>query len=68
VSSRSGTLACVASIDDAIARGAVSVPHGFDGLAAPNVGELISGTIDVDPLTGMVVQSGVPVSIERLVP
>jgi anaerobic selenocysteine-containing dehydrogenase len=68
VSSSSGTLVCVASIDDGIARGAVSVPHGFDGLAMPNVSELISGTTDLDPLTGMVLQSGVPVSIEPLVP
>jgi len=67
VSSATGELVCVASIDQGIARGAVSVPHGFDAPGEPNVGELISDTKDLDPLTGMVLQSGVAVSIEPLV-
>jgi anaerobic selenocysteine-containing dehydrogenase len=66
VSSSTGELVCVASIDRGIARGAVSVPHGFDGPGEPHVGELISDTTDLDPLTGMVLQSGVPVSIKPL--
>jgi anaerobic selenocysteine-containing dehydrogenase len=66
VSSDTGELVCVASIDDGIARGAVSVPHGFDGSDKPNVSELISNTTNLDPLTGMVLQSGVPVSVVPL--
>jgi anaerobic selenocysteine-containing dehydrogenase len=64
VTSGTGELVGVASIDDGIARGAVSVPHGFDGPGQPNVGDLISDEMDLDPLTGMVLQSGLPVSIE----
>jgi hypothetical protein len=48
------------TVDDTVARGHVSFPHGFE----PPVGSLISSTEDVDPLTGMVRQSGVPVRIE----
>jgi hypothetical protein len=67
VASVTGELIGVASIDQGIARGAVSVPHGFDGPGQPNVGELISDTTDLDPLTGMVLQSGLPISVEPLV-
>ena len=66
VSSGTGEVIGAASLDHGIARGAVSVPHGFDGPGQPNVGSLISDTTDLDPLTGMVLQSGVPVSIEPL--
>ena len=66
VKSFAALLLCMASIDEGIARGAVSIPHGFDGPGEPNVGELISDTMDVDPLTGMVLQSGLPVSIEPI--
>jgi anaerobic selenocysteine-containing dehydrogenase len=66
VSSATGALLCVASIDEGIARGAVSIPHGFDRPGEPNVGELTSDTMDVDPLTGMVLQSGLPVSVTPL--
>jgi hypothetical protein len=52
------------AVDDAIARGHVSLPHGFDPPGGPNVGALISSAADVDPLTGMVRQSGVPIQIE----
>jgi hypothetical protein len=36
----------------------------FGAPAGPNVSVLISSTADVDPLTGMVRQSGVPVALE----
>ncbi len=63
VTTATGEVVGVASIDDGIARGAVSVPHGFDAVGQPNVGSLISDVLDIDPLTGMVLQSGVAVSI-----
>lgn len=48
-------------LDDEIRRGVVSVPHGF---GHPNVNVLTSGTRSVDPLTGMVRYSGLPVELE----
>lgn len=57
-----GRLRITVAVDDEIRRGAVSVPHGF---AAPNVSVLTSGRAGVDPLTGMVLQSGIPVSLRR---
>ena len=48
------------NVDAAIRRGVVSVPHGF---GAPNVNALTSTTHDVDPLTGMVLLSGLPVAL-----
>ncbi|MCZ7526686.1 MAG: molybdopterin-dependent oxidoreductase [Acidimicrobiia bacterium] len=60
VASSSGELEGTARVDDSIRRGGVSVPHGF---ADPNVGMLTSGTLRTDPLTGMVLQSGVPITI-----
>ena len=60
VVSADGRLVGDARVDDTIRRGAVSVPHGF---AEPNVGRLTSGVHDVDPLTGMVLQSGIPVRL-----
>jgi anaerobic selenocysteine-containing dehydrogenase len=60
VTSAAGTLAATVTVDDAIARGHVSVPHGF----GPAVGALISSALDVDPLTGMTRQSGVPVRLD----
>jgi hypothetical protein len=41
----------------------VSLPHGFDPPAGPYVGALTSSA-DVDALTGMVRQSGVPIELE----
>ena len=60
VESASGHLVGVARVDESIRPGAVSVPHGF---SQPNVGALTSGSTDLDPLTGMVLQSGLAVSI-----
>lgn len=60
VRSASGQVTGTVRLDPGLRRGAVSVPHGF---VAVNVGDLTSGTVGVDPLTGMVLQSGLPVSI-----
>ena len=47
-----------------IVLGAVSIPHG---LADQNVNELTSARRgDVDPLTGMITQSGFPVTLARV--
>jgi anaerobic selenocysteine-containing dehydrogenase len=64
VTSAAGTLVATLAVDDAIARGHASLPHGFDAPDGPNVGALISSAEDVDPLTGMVRQSGVAIQIE----
>lgn len=62
LTSLSGQLTGTAKVDEAVRRGAVSVPHGF---AEPNVTTLTSNTHGIDPLTGMVHMSGVPVSVTR---
>jgi anaerobic selenocysteine-containing dehydrogenase len=59
VTSATGELACVAAIDPDGRRGTVSVPHGHGEV---NVNHLTSG-VDLDPLTGMVLQSGVAVTL-----
>ncbi len=46
--------------DERIPQGAVSIPHGWSTL---NVSELTSVDDDIDPLTGMVRQSAIPVEI-----
>jgi anaerobic selenocysteine-containing dehydrogenase len=63
VSSEHGTTTAVAEVTSAIRRGVVSVPHGFDGIAGPNVNDLTSDTDDCDPLTGMPRYSGFPVRV-----
>jgi anaerobic selenocysteine-containing dehydrogenase len=60
VRSAHGALQGVARIDPALRRGVVAIPHGY---AEPNVGALTSARVATDPLTGMVLQSGVAVSI-----
>jgi anaerobic selenocysteine-containing dehydrogenase len=60
VRSATGAVVGRLRVDPDIRRGALSIPHGF---AAPNVGNLTSGRDGVDPLTGMVRQSGVPVQL-----
>ena len=60
VTSPAGTLLATLAVDETIARGHLSIPHGFD----PSVSVLISSRDRVDPLTGMVQQSGVPVVLE----
>jgi anaerobic selenocysteine-containing dehydrogenase len=61
VTSATGTLLTTVRLRDDLARGTVSVPHG---LPDRNVSSLTSGEVGrVDPLTGMVVQSGIPVTV-----
>jgi anaerobic selenocysteine-containing dehydrogenase len=49
--------------DPRIPPGVVSIPHGW---ATPNVSELTSADSDIDPYTGMVRQSAIPVEIRPL--
>lgn len=66
VQSRSGQLVAPARVRPDVVAGTVSVPHG---LPAQNVSRLTtSGPGEVDRLTGMVVQSGLPVTIEKAEP
>ena len=44
-----------------LTRGAVAIPHGWGGT---NVCNLTSADVDVDPLTGMVHQSGIAITVE----
>lgn len=46
--------------DERVPPGAVAIPHGW---SSPNVSGLTSGEDDVDPLTGMVRQTAIPVEI-----
>jgi anaerobic selenocysteine-containing dehydrogenase len=46
--------------DERVPPGVVTVPHGW---STPNVSDLTSADADVDPLTGMVRQSAIPVEI-----
>lgn len=58
VASRHGATRARAEVTEAIGRGVVSVPHGWDG---PNVNALTADDEDCDPLTGMPRYSGFPV-------
>jgi anaerobic selenocysteine-containing dehydrogenase len=60
VTSAAGRVTATASVTDAIVRGAISIPHGWD---APNVNDLTSD-VDVDPLTGMPRLSGTTVTVQ----
>ena len=59
VRSKHGELTGVAKVDAAIRRGAVSVPHGHQ---RANVNQLTSKDA-LDPITGMALYSGIPVSV-----
>ncbi|MAG32157.1 MAG: molybdopterin oxidoreductase [Deltaproteobacteria bacterium] len=61
LTSASGFLEGRVKVDPSIGPGAVWVPHGWPEL---EVGRLTSTKRDVDPLTGMVVQTGVFVTLE----
>lgn len=63
VRSAVGSIVATVTVDDGMARGHVSVPHGYDPAVGPAVSTLISSADAVDPLTGMVRQSGVPVEL-----
>lgn len=53
----------VLRVDDRVRPGVVSAPHGWTDA---NVGALTSGSTGVDPLSGMVQQSMIPVSVGRV--
>jgi anaerobic selenocysteine-containing dehydrogenase len=61
LSSDTGTMTTRARVTGDVAAGAVSVPHGLMGANVSRLTRSRPGT--VDPLTGMVVQSGLPVSL-----
>ncbi len=61
VTSANGELVGRAQVDESIREGVVWVPHGWPEL---NVAQLTSERQNVDPLTGMVVQTGLAVAIE----
>jgi len=66
VSSSTGTISGRARVTDDVVRGAVSIPHG---LVDQNVSVLTSaGVGTTDPLTGMVVQSGIVITIRARTP
>lgn len=50
-------------LDPSLRPGTVHIPHGW---SSPGVSNLISATAGVDALTGMPLQSGVPVTVRRL--
>jgi anaerobic selenocysteine-containing dehydrogenase len=61
ITSANGTITATLRITTDIVRGAVSVPHGLTG---QNVNRLTASAAGaVDPLTGMVTQSGIPVTV-----
>jgi len=60
VTSAHGSLTGALRRDDRLHPDAVAVAHGW---ADPNVSALTSATADIDPLTGMVRQGGVPVEV-----
>jgi anaerobic selenocysteine-containing dehydrogenase len=61
VRSTHGAIVGPAVLDDAVARGTVALTHGRTDVASS---ELVSAHLDVDPLTGMPLASGVPVDVE----
>jgi anaerobic selenocysteine-containing dehydrogenase len=63
VASPYGRLSGVLRVDEGMSRGTLVVPHGF---AEPNVGHLSATDEHIDPITGMPMLVGVPVSL-RLV-
>jgi anaerobic selenocysteine-containing dehydrogenase len=63
VTSATGSLEGRAKIDPALRQGAVWIPHGWPQLS---VSELTSDRLGVDPLTGMVEQSGLAVRVQSV--
>jgi predicted molibdopterin-dependent oxidoreductase YjgC len=61
VRSAHGAISGVVQLDRTLQPGVMSVPHGFAG--AYNVNQLTSCD-DLDPLTGMPLMSGLPVSVQ----
>jgi formylmethanofuran dehydrogenase subunit D len=61
VRSANGTVRRAMKIDDTLRPGCINVPHGWSDEA--NVNRLTSTTRDVDAITGMLLYSGLPVSL-----
>jgi formylmethanofuran dehydrogenase subunit D len=61
VRSGAGELVGQVRIDESLRTGSVWIPHGW---LDPNVCRLTSREHEIDPLTGMVLQSGVAVEVE----
>ena len=59
VESDHGKLNVMAHLEERIAPGSVSFPHGFE---KANVG-LLTSSIGIDRVSGMVIQSGIPVTV-----
>jgi anaerobic selenocysteine-containing dehydrogenase len=64
VRSATGELQRPLKIDDTLRRGCINVPHGWSD--EMNVNRLTSTTREVDPLTGMLLYSGLEVSVEAV--
>jgi anaerobic selenocysteine-containing dehydrogenase len=62
VRSATGTTSGTAHLDDGLRPGCISVPHSW---ADTRVGNLVTSTEGADPLTGMVRQSGIGVTVKR---
>jgi anaerobic selenocysteine-containing dehydrogenase len=60
VASRHGAVRGTLRIDERLRPGVVSITHGW---ASTNVGRLTSTVADVDPLTGMICQGAIPVTV-----
>jgi anaerobic selenocysteine-containing dehydrogenase len=60
VASRHGELSVRAQVDADVPLGVVMIPSGYEQF---NVSTLTSATDGVDPITGMVEQSGIPVTV-----
>ena len=74
VSSRAGSVAAVVEITDDVMEGVVSLPHGWGhgqpgtkmSVAAENAGvnsNILTDELEVDPLSGNAVLSGIPVAV-----
>ncbi len=60
VSSDTGTVRARVRLDPDIRQGSATIPHGFSD---PNVSKLTTTRRDTDPLTGMVLQSGIAITV-----
>ncbi|HEY2041320.1 MAG TPA: molybdopterin-dependent oxidoreductase [Jatrophihabitans sp.] len=60
VASKNGSVRIPALVDAAVPSGVVMIPSGYENY---NVGRLTSATEGVDPLTGMIEQSGIAVTV-----
>jgi anaerobic selenocysteine-containing dehydrogenase len=63
IGTESGAMEAIARVDATMRPGVVSVPHAW---RTQSVNNLLSCRHDVDPLTGMPLMSGVPVTITRV--